>query len=159
MNYLAPRAGGPQSSDNKPAPQAPTPHSSKIALALPPGWEQRPLTEQMVNAGRIIYATNRTADSGASLYAFKHESITDLMTFAVSRRAGQASALTDAQQSEVSRTAINCKTALRFEVTGSLKTGQKIAYTYMTTIIEGVTEIAMLVTGRPQQIANSKKKR
>ena len=66
------------------------------------------------------------------------------MEFAKTRRANQANRLTDPQQSEVSQIQISGRNAFRFEVTGTLKSGQKI--TFMVTIIEGTTEIASLNT-------------
>jgi len=131
-------------SDDKTTAPAPTQYPSKISLTLPVGWEQKPLTEQMVISGGVLYAINRTTDTGALLSASKREGITDVMAFAVSRRANQANKLTDPQQSQVSELEVNGKKALRFDVTGSLKNGLKV--TYMMTLIEGATEIAILNT-------------
>lgn len=127
--------------DDNSAPPASTPTTSKLGLNLPAGWEQKPLLENM-RSGGVLYATNRTTDSGALLSAVNREGITDLMAFANSRRANQASRLKEALWSEVSRVEVNGKPALRFIVTGLGRTGLKV--TYMWTIIEGATEIAVL---------------
>ena len=131
-------------SDDKTTAPAPAQYASKIGLTLPAGWEQKALTEQMVIGGGVLYAINRTTDTGALLNASKREGITDLMAFAISRRANQANKLTDPQQSQVSELEVHGKKALRFDVTGLLKTGLKL--TYMMTVIEGTTEIAVLNT-------------
>lgn len=96
----------------------------------------------MASGGGIVYALNRTTDTGALLSASKREGITDLMAFVLARRASQVSRLLDVQQSEVSQIEIGGRKAFRFDVSGSLKTGQK--FTYLMTIIEGTTEIAIL---------------
>ena len=110
----------------------------------PAGWEQRTLTERMASTGVIVFATNRTTDTGAVLSAVKRQGITDLMTYASSRRAGQANNLTDVQQSPVSQIQVNGKNGVRFDVTGALKSGQKL--TYLVTLIEGTAEIVVLNT-------------
>jgi len=130
--------------DNKPITSAPTPNTSKILLSLPAGWEQKTLNEQMILGGGILYATNRTTDSGLLLSASKREGITDLMAYGTSIRANQTSRLKDPQQSEVSQIEINGKKALRFDVTGLQNSGLKLKY--MITVIEGATEIAILNT-------------
>ena len=66
------------------------------------------------------------------------------MAFAIGRRGGQASRLADATMTQVSQLQINGKPALRYEVTGTAKNGTRI--TYLTTVIEGATEIAFLNT-------------
>jgi hypothetical protein len=124
--------------------QVPTASSSKLGLNLPTGWEQKSLTDQMKANGVLLYATNRTIDAGTFLSATKREGITDLMEYATSREASQASRLADPQKSQVSQIQINGKKAFRFDVTGSVKSGQKL--TYMMTIIEGETEIAVVNT-------------
>lgn len=131
-------------SDNKPASSSPSQITSNIRLELPTGWERRTLSEQMASGGGFLYATNRTTDSGLLLSASRRDGITDLMEFAVTRRANQANRLTDPQQSQVLQIEIKGKKALRFEVTGALKSGLKL--TYMMTVIEGATEIAILNT-------------
>ncbi len=131
-------------SDDKATSPAPTPYASKLNLSLPAGWEQKALTEPMVIGNGVFYAINRTTDTGALLSASKREGITDLMEFANTRRANQANRLTDPQQSEVSQIQIGGRKALRFDVTGALKSGQKL--TYMMTVIEGATEIGILNT-------------
>ena len=119
-------------------------YTGKVTLSLPDGWEQNALNESMVIGNAILYATNRTTDTSVLLNATKREGITDLMEFAKTRRANQANRLTDPRQSEILQLEIAGRKALRFDVTGALKNGEK--YTYMMTVIEGSTEIAIVNT-------------
>jgi hypothetical protein len=119
-----------------------TPSVSKLSLTLGAGWEKRPFTDQMSSSDTVLYATNRTTDIGMLLTAVKREGITDLMAFANARMANQVNRLTDPKQSEISQIEINGKKVLRFTVAGALKSGMKI--TYLLTVIEGESEIAIL---------------
>ena len=130
--------------NEKPANSQPVQSASGVRLNLPAGWEQRPLTERMASTGVIVFAVNRTTDTGAVLTSVKRQGITDLMTYATTRRAAQANNLTDVQQSSVSPVQVSGKNGMRFEVTGALKTGQKLSY--LMTIIEGDTDIVILNT-------------
>jgi hypothetical protein len=120
------------------------PYALKINLSLPAGWERKALTEPMIMRNVILFATNRTIDSGVYLFAEKREGITDLMEYAYTRRSNQANALTDPHLSNISQIEIGGKKALRFDVTGKVKNGVKI--TYMMTVINGSTEIAIVNT-------------
>lgn len=140
-NLIAPSV---QASEEKPPTPAVAQSTSKVHLNLPAGWEERALTEKMISIGVISFLTNRTTDTGAALMSAKKAGITDLMTFAASKRAAQANSLTDVQQSPVSALEINGKRAMRFDVTGILKTGQKLSY--LMTLVEGDTDIAILNT-------------
>lgn len=115
---------------------------SKLSLTLPKGWERLPLTKQMSAGEVVLHATNRTIDAGAFLFAAKREGITDLAMFANARRASQANRLTDPQQSDILQVEVNGKRAYRSTVAGALASGVKI--TYLLTVIEGGTEIAVL---------------
>ena len=119
-----------------------THYASKLSFSLPAGWEQKELTASMVKVNTILYAINRTTDTGLLLFATKREGITDLTEFTYTRRASQADRLIDPQLSDISEIEIGGKKALRCEVTGTLKSGQKL--TYMITVIEGSTEIAIV---------------
>ena len=131
-------------SNDKTRKVASTPYASNVNLALPAGWEKKPLTESMTEAGTILHAINRTKDIGLYLIAIKSEGITDLMEFANSKRADQSSRLANPQQSEVSPIEIHGRKAFRFDVTGDLKTGPKMTLTYRTIVIEGSPDIAIL---------------
>lgn len=131
-------------SDSTAASASPSQITSNVRLQLPTGWEQMALTEQQVRNGIFIRGLNRTTDTGLFLGATRRAGITDLMGYAVARRANQANVLIDPEQSEVLQIEVNGRKAFRFEVTGRLKTGMRI--TYMMTIIEGATEVAMLNT-------------
>lgn len=124
--------------------EKPTPYSSRLTISLPPGWEKKILLDSMVAGNGILYAVNRNIDAGMLLSASKREGITDLMEYSITRRADQTSKLIDSHESEIAQIDIQGKRAFRFDVTGTLKTGQKM--TYMATIIEGSEEIAYLST-------------
>src|SRR5208283_4181942 len=98
-------------------------YESKLSLPLPAGWEQKDLTASMIRGNTILYALNRTIDTGVLLRATKREGITDLMEFTCTRRASQANILIDPQLSDISKIEIGGKKALRFEVTGAVKSG------------------------------------
>jgi hypothetical protein len=132
-----------QPPDEKSAASVALPQSAtKVRLNLPAGWEQKALTDKLASSGALAYATNRTTDTAAVLMAAKREGITDLMTYAVSRRAAQANNLADVRQSEVTQVEVNGKRGMRFDVTGALKNGVKV--TYQITLVEGTTDIGIL---------------
>lgn len=117
---------------------------SKLTLALPVGWAQNSLTPEFKSAHGLVYAINRTADIGLLLSATPREGISDFETFTNTRRALQANQLTEVQQSELMKVEVNGQPALRFSVTGVGKSG--IRFTYLTTVVEGRSEIALLNT-------------
>lgn len=120
---------------------AASPPTSNLSLTLPPGWTRLPLTPQM-SSGAVLYATNRTIDAGAFLATSTRDGITDLAAFANARKANLANGLTDLQQSDTLQLEVNGKKAFRFTIAGAVKSGVKI--TYLMTIVEGGTEIAVL---------------
>lgn len=122
----------------------PNPANVKASLSLPDGWERRPLSDSQVTNGAIFVAINRTTDTGVLFMVNKRQGIGDLMEFAKSKGAAQASQLADAQQHQISEITVNGKRAMRFDVSGTLKSGVKI--TYMMTMLEGTEEIAIVYT-------------
>ena len=123
------------------APTKPVPVTSDLRIDLPIGWERKPLTDPLIANGAVMYALNRTIDSGVILSAAKREGITDLLTFAQTRRANQASRLTETTQSEITELRIKERKAFRFTVSGSVNNRK---FMYQMTIVEGASEIAIV---------------
>jgi hypothetical protein len=115
---------------------------SKARIDLANGWESKTLSDQQRANGIILYAVNRTIDSGMFLGAAKREGITDMATYAITRRAAQVNRLTGTSQSEVLQTSIDGRPAWRFEVTGATKSGAR--FTFYETIIDAGTEVIAL---------------
>ncbi len=122
--------------------EKPIAYASKLKLDLPSGWIQKTPTESMIEGRVVLYSQNPTIDAGMFLGAVKREDIADLKEFAIARMVDQASRLTDSQSSEIAKLEIQSRRAFRFEVAGTVKTGQKV--TWLVTVIEGPTEIAYL---------------
>lgn len=122
-----------------------SPNVTNVTLALPVGWERKPLTDPMIADGIFIYAVNRTKDIGLFVSATKKEGITNFLEYATSRREDQASRLANPQKSEILALEISGRNAFRFDVTGDYpKSGQNKRYTYRTIMLEGPNEIALL---------------
>ncbi len=117
-------------------------HSTKVGIDLPSGWVSSPLSDAAKNGGGQLMAINRTTDTGLFLSAVPRKGITDMMTFVMTKRAGQANSLTEPEQSEVVETRASGVRAWRFRVTGKIKSGTKI--TYLQTILETDEEIVGL---------------
>ena len=140
----------PDDGSEKSAPQnatvasaAPTPKTvSKLSFALPSGWSQLPLTQQMANGTTVFYATNRTIDSYALLDTTKREGITDISAFHKTRCANQVNRLTAPQQLLQTSGNVGGRTVFRCVVSGTVSNGTLI--TYLLTVVQGETEIATL---------------
>lgn len=122
----------------------PSADAAKVDLNLPEGWERKPLTEAMANTGGSVFASNKTTDTSVLLSVARREGVTDLMAYAMSKRAGQENRLLNPQSSEITRLDINGRQAFRFEVAGYVKGGLKV--TYLMTIIEGSEQLALVNT-------------
>lgn len=130
-----------------------TQSTTQAKIDLPDGWESIPLNSAQKVDGAVLLALDKTIDSGLLLNTAKRQGITDMRAYADSRKAGQASRLQDAQQSETTKLMINGLPAWRFEVTGQYK---NTSLTYSITIIEGDQEIVSVsvwssAAGFPQQ--------
>lgn len=121
-----------------------TPPLSKVHIQLPQGYAVKPLTEQMKAAGGIVYAVNATTGTAVVLEAIPRRAITDLTAFAASRQSVLVDAMNGATQSSVTPAQIPGKSAVRFEVTGTLKSGNGANIVVIGTVIAGDTEVAFL---------------
>lgn len=121
----------------------PSADAAKVDIKLAEGWDRKPLTEDMANSGGSVYATkNKATETGFLLSVASRAGVTDLMAYAMSRRANLENKLLNPQSTEITRLDINARQAFRFEVSGYLKGGLKITYLY--TIIEGVEQLAVV---------------
>lgn len=115
---------------------------AKVDLNLPEGWERKPLTQSMVNGGGSVYASHNAMDTAVLLSVAYRKGVTDLMAYAISRRAAMEKKLLNAQSTEITRLDINGRQAFRFEVAGYVQGGVKLTYLY--TIIEGTEQFAVV---------------
>jgi len=111
-------------------------------LDLPLGWESQTLKEAMKVNGIVLHARNQTLDAALFMSVIKRSGITDMTTFADTRRATQAANLREPSPSGVSLALINGLPAWRFSVSGKLTTGQQM--TYLQTIYESEKEVVVL---------------
>lgn len=120
----------------------PSADAAKVDLKLPEGWERKSLTETMVSGGASVFAVNKASDTAVLLSVARREGVTDLMAYAMSRRANQESKLLNPQSTEITRLDMNGRLAFRFEVAGYSKGGLKVTFLY--TIIEGTEQLAVV---------------
>lgn len=129
------------------------PGVEQLAIELPPGFAARPLQDAMKAGGSVFFAVNHTVDIGFLVSADRHEGVSDLMSYALTKRANKTDRLKDATSSEVSQVKIGGRQAYRYTVTGTLN---KLRITYVTTVIEGHDQIIIVdawtgVTNAEQQ--------
>lgn len=117
---------------------------TSVQVDWPTGWSRRDLTEEQVKRGLTHYAQDKNRDLGAQVSVISSDGITDRMAYAASRRANQVGRLGQAKGSEIVNLTINGRDAQRFEVTGTLSTGQPM--TYGATIIYGTEQVVYVTT-------------
>jgi hypothetical protein len=115
--------------------------ADRLSLSLPPDFESKPVTDALRSQGATLFAINRTLEIGMLVIPVRHEGITDLNTFALTKRAGQADKLMDATFTDVSRLEVGGRNAARYRATGTYKTTK---VTYVVTLIEGHDLIAIV---------------
>jgi hypothetical protein len=118
---------------------------TQAGLELPAGWEPKELTDAQKSQGNVVHALNRTIDAGMFLSVAKKQGITDMKTFVASKENGQLSRLDSSGGSDIRELNISGIPAWRYEVSGNLKTGSKMAVTYMNTIFEGADEVVSVL--------------
>jgi hypothetical protein len=130
-----------------PAPNPPVVAAQSISGAvhlspsLPPDFEISPVTDTMRSQGATIFAVNRTLEIGLLIIPVRHEGITDLNAFAMTKRSGQADKLKDATFTDVSRLEVGGRNAARYSATG---TYNNVRVTYVVTLIEGHEQIVIV---------------
>ncbi|MGZ3237648.1 MAG: hypothetical protein ACXU8A_09765 [Burkholderiaceae bacterium] len=120
------------------------PGIDKITFDLPDGFDIKPLTEAQKNANTVFHAVNRASDIGVFVAADSHSGIKDMMSYALTKRANQEGRLADTKSTDIAQITVAGRPAYRFEVSGNLKTGKKLAITYLLTIIEGSDQIIIV---------------
>jgi hypothetical protein len=124
-----------------PAPVAPAPGVDQLAMSLPPGFVMQSVPDKLKSVGAVFYATNRTLDIAVTVIPLRHEGITDLRAFALTKRASQSDWLKDATSSEVTGLEVGGRNAERYKATG---TYNNVNITYLSTLIEGNSEIVFV---------------
>jgi hypothetical protein len=120
------------------------PGIDKISFDPSDGFDLKPLTDAQKYVNMVFHAVNRAADIGVFVSADSHSDIKDMMTYVTTKRANQEGRLDDAKSTDITQISVAGRPAYRFEVSGNLKTGKKLAITYSTTIIEGTDQIIIL---------------
>jgi hypothetical protein len=118
------------------------PIKSKVGIKFPAGWAEVKIA--VISPEIILQGLNRTIDAGALLGTARREGITNTLAYATTKRADQINRLTDPSPSNIVQVDVNGKKAYRYTVSGSIKTGIKV--TYLTTVVEGLSEIVTLNT-------------
>lgn len=136
------QASGFRAVDSRVAAPKPSEDAAKVSLSLPEGWERKPLTENMAKSGGSLYALNTKDDAGVLVSAVSSEGINDMMAYAAGRRAVQESLLLTPASSDIKVGEVNGRLALRFEVSGFVKSGIRVTYHY--TIIQGDKQIGVV---------------
>ena len=118
---------------------------SSLWIRLPDGWKEKPLPPNSPNG--VYHAFNEDGDVGLLLAVRKRDSTTNMLALAAAMRAQTITRLSGAQSSGIERLSVAARPACRFSVAGSLKNG--IGMTYLVTLVEGPTEVAILNTWTP----------
>jgi hypothetical protein len=125
----------------QPASVQAVPGADQLALSLPPGFEMKAVPDNLKNSGTIFYALNRTLDMGVLVAPVRHEGITDLTAYTLTKKSSQLDRLTEATSSEVTHIAVHGHNATRYSVTGTYK---NLKITYVTTLVEGQDQIVIV---------------
>jgi hypothetical protein len=144
--YVVTPADGAAPTNSASAATSPTsvtsvPGVDQLAMTLPPGFVMQPVPEKLKAAGAVLYANNRTLDIAVTVIPFRHEGITDLSAFALTKRANQSDWLKDVTSSEVTGLAVGGRNAARYRATGMYS---NIKITYVSTLIEGHDQIVFV---------------
>jgi len=115
--------------------------ANRLSLSLPPGFEMQPLSDALKSQGATLFTVNRTLEVGLLIIPVRHEGITDLVAFALTKRAGQADKLKDATFTDVISLEVGGRKAVRYSATG---TYNNVKVTYVVTLIEGREQIVMV---------------
>lgn len=137
--------GGKSAGEAASAPSAVTdsavPGVAALSVALPEGFLAKPVQDAWKSNGVLFYSLNRTVDVGYFVGAARHEGITDLASFAQTRRSNQTDRLKDPTASDIAQIEVNGRSAYRFSVSGSLNS---VKLTYLITVIGGHDQIVVV---------------
>jgi hypothetical protein len=93
--------------------------------------------EKAKERGAAFYAVNRTL----AVMPVRHEGITELTAYALTKKAAQVDRLRDATSSEATRLEVRGRNAARYSATG---TSSNVKVTFVTTLIEGHDQIVIV---------------
>jgi len=96
----------------------------------------------MKQAGGILYAINRTIDSGLLISSADKKTITNVETFVNTKKNINSSGLVDVTSTEIVKSQVNGLNSWQYLKMGKSKAG--VPHTTYTTIIESVDEIVMI---------------
>jgi hypothetical protein len=116
------------------------------------GWVQKEVPSNLRALGTLLMASNETFATTLSIFATKRSAITDTASFVKTRLNIQMSNLTEATQTETTEMVINGARVWQAEVTGTLKSGPKLQYTFMLTFFEGAAEIVLVNAYAPSTV-------
>jgi len=121
-----------------------TPNVTKAKIQLPNGWEQKELLESMKDGGGVLFAINRTTDSGILVSTQKRSGISDMASFAKTNAARQISSLNNGKLQSLDQRNILGLNAWQIQATGSSKTGSNKEFTYYKTLFDAGDEIVIV---------------
>lgn len=118
--------------------------STTAKIDVPAGWEKRDLSSSLKVMGGTLFMTNKTTDSGFVMFTTKPTVITDVGAYIKTRIATQMSNLDNSTAKDIIQTSISGLPVTQVEVTGNLKTGQKLLLTYLLTFYESSNEVILI---------------
>jgi hypothetical protein len=131
--------------------------SAKAGIEVPDGYKMQPLTDIQRFNGGLLMAKQSSPDCGVFVTSVKSEAVSDLDTYTANLLVAQAKRVDDAKQSEIEHFSINGLESRRFEVDGKIKNLYGTRYTYVTTVLQGSTEVVMVNAWSPTSKYDKKK--
>lgn len=135
---VIPPDDGPSGSDSQLA------NVTKATFEFPAGWDNKDLIQSMISSGGSVYRLNSSLDSGLVIYSAKLSTVGSASGYIQSRIATQLSALDNSTAKDIVQTSINGFPVTQVEVTGNLRTGQKLLLTYFLTFFETSDEVVLV---------------
>ena len=123
-----------------------TTYAGKTSISLPDGWVRSTAPAGYPSA--IAFAKNTTLDAYMALTSVDKKTVTDVATFAETKKSTQESKLREATSTAIAQASINGKSAYEAEITGVLP-ANGIRYHFKSTIIDNDQEILVLAVWVP----------
>lgn len=130
--------------DGPSGPESQLTNVTKATFDFPAGWDSKELMQSMISSGGTAYKLNSSLDSGLVIYSVKLSTVGNANGYIQSRIATQLSALDNSSAKDIIQTSINGFPVTQVEVTGNLKTGQKLLFTYFLTFFETSDEVVLV---------------
>ena len=115
-----------------------TQSTSQAKIDLPDGWEVKPMSDAQKLGGTVLLTYNRTIDSWLQIATAKRSGITDMNSYANTRKAIQIARMQDAKASDITELNVGGLRAWRFDVVGKFN---KIDMTISKTLLESSLEV------------------